>query len=68
MTLGEKSFLAEVINKYYPTEERAYEIAEHFSDQQRKYFLALYYNKKHAEAKAVIENVKALQAHITQPL
>lgn len=64
LKLGEISYLADVICKYYPEEKHSYEIASHFSVDQRKKFLYHYYKKENDKVREMIDNIKALQAYI----
>lgn len=64
LTLGERSYLAQVINKYFPEEKNAYDIAEKFTKLQRGKFLAHYYNKENKEAREMIEQIKNYQTSI----
>lgn len=66
LTLGERSYLAQVINKYFPEEKNAYDIAEKFTRLQRGKFLAHYYNKENNEAREMIENIKTFQTTLTE--
>lgn len=65
LTLSEKSYLAECITKLCPElNDKSYKIASHFTRPQRTKFLGHYNRREDIEAKDMISNIKALQAHI----
>lgn len=66
LTLGEKTYLSDIISKIPGYSADAYEIASNFTRLQRGKFLMHYGRKEYGEAKEMVENVKAFKTSLTK--
>ena len=64
MTLNERSYLLNILEKYSDRKD-LWDLTDRITDAQRKRFLALYFNHKTDELKEMLENVIAFQSIIT---
>lgn len=62
LTLGEKTYLSECIDRVSPElKEKSYELAGNFTRPQRARFLALTFKHNYEEAKEMLDNIIAFQ-------
>jgi len=64
LTLNERTYLMDILKKYFPERNDLWELTEAFTSGQRRRFLALYFKKDHSEAKEMANQILTFQTKL----